>query len=201
MKRDAPMSIFLIRHGETIWNAARIMQLPETPLSRRGMDQARRVANRLAELSVGAIVCSDYSRARMTAEALEAATGIDMEVLRSLRERHFGAHRATAFDDLTVDVFAPDYHPPGGESWAVFHARVERAWDEVTTIAAGVAGNTAVVTHGLVCRALVERHLEVPATLATAPVQWRNTSLTIVENAAPWRVTRLACADHLTRGP
>ncbi len=191
------MSIFLIRHGETIWNAARIVQLPETPLSERGMVQARRVANRLAELSVDAIVCSDYTRAMMTAEAVDARTGAGIDVLPSLRERNFGEHRGTAFDDLPVDVFAPDYQPPGGESWEAFHVRVDRAWEEVTAFAANVDGNTAVVSHALVCRAIAERHLEVPAPLAAGPVQWRNTSLTIIEDEPPWRVTRLACAAHL----
>ena len=34
------MSIFLIRHGETLGNASRTVQLPDNPLSPRGIAQA-----------------------------------------------------------------------------------------------------------------------------------------------------------------
>src|SRR5437667_456679 len=42
------MAIYLIRHGETDANAARVVQLPTVPLSERGRDQATRLAARLA---------------------------------------------------------------------------------------------------------------------------------------------------------
>jgi hypothetical protein len=34
------VAIFIIRHGETPGNAARVVQTPETPLSARGVRQA-----------------------------------------------------------------------------------------------------------------------------------------------------------------
>jgi len=34
------MAIFLIRHGETLGNASRTVQLPDNPLSPRGVAQA-----------------------------------------------------------------------------------------------------------------------------------------------------------------
>ena len=42
------MTILLIRHGETALNAARIVQPADTPLSERGIAQARALARRLA---------------------------------------------------------------------------------------------------------------------------------------------------------
>jgi broad specificity phosphatase PhoE len=42
------LSIILIRHGETASNAARVLQFPDTPLSERGLAQARAVAKRFA---------------------------------------------------------------------------------------------------------------------------------------------------------
>ena len=41
------MSIFLIRHGETLGNASRTVQLPDNPLSPRGITQAELLARRL----------------------------------------------------------------------------------------------------------------------------------------------------------
>jgi len=78
------MSILLVRHGETASNAARILQFPDVPLSDRGLAQAERVATRLAGLGAEGIVSSDYARAQMTAERVQAATGASAEDLKAL---------------------------------------------------------------------------------------------------------------------
>ena len=54
------MAIFLIRHAETALNAQRIVQLPETPLSERGLRQADCIGQRLAGMGVARILSSDY---------------------------------------------------------------------------------------------------------------------------------------------
>ena len=53
------MAIFVVRHGETPGNAARVVQTPETPLSARGALQAERLARRLADAGIGHILASD----------------------------------------------------------------------------------------------------------------------------------------------
>jgi broad specificity phosphatase PhoE len=58
------MSILLVRHGETEGNRKRAFQQPETPLSERGVAQARQLGERLAGMGVGAIIASDYARPR-----------------------------------------------------------------------------------------------------------------------------------------
>jgi probable phosphoglycerate mutase len=189
-------TIFLIRHGETVGNAGRIVQRPDSPLSPRGMLQAQRLGERLASARVARILSSDLARAAVTAEALRRATGAPVEYEPLLHERNFGDIRGTAYADLGFDMFAPDYAPPNGESWEVFHARVDRAWTRVQTVAAVIEGPLAVVTHGLVCRSLAARHLVLPAG-ATAPERWENTSLTVVEGPEPWRVSLLNCSAHL----
>ena len=80
--------------------------------------------------------------------------------------------------------------------WDVFHARVDRAWEAVRALAAASSGTLAVVTHGLVCRSLAARHLSL-ADGVTVPERWENTSLTILEAGAPWRVSLLNCIAHL----
>ena len=40
------MNVYLVRHGETDLNARRVLQPPATPLSERGLEQARRLAAR-----------------------------------------------------------------------------------------------------------------------------------------------------------
>lgn len=190
------MAIYLIRHGETLGNAARIVQRPDNPLSPRGVAQAERLAQRLAREGIARIVASDLARAAATAERLQRTTGAPLSFDALLHERSFGDIRGTAYADLGFDMFAPEYAPPNGESWPAFHARVDRAWAMVQAFAASTGGHLAVVTHGLVCRSLAGRHLVLPDGEA-APEQWGNTSLTIAQGPAPWRVQLLNCVAHL----
>lgn len=189
------MSILLARHGETASNAARVLQHPDTPLSERGLAQADRLGKRLAGLGVAAILTSDYARARMTAERVRAATGAPLEEWPALRERNFGDLRGRAYAELGFDPFALDYAPPGGESWAAFHARVAEAWPRILARAQGLRGNLAVITHGLVCRAVALR--EVGLGGLEEPLGWANTSLTIVASEPPASLELLNCVAHL----
>ena len=136
------MAIVLVRHGETPGNAARVLQMPDTPLSPRGVAQAERLADRLAVRAVSRIVSSDYARAQMTAAPLQAATGVALELDPDLRERNFGDLRGTAYADLEVDPFAPGYVPPRGESWEAMHARVDRVWARLTATAGSGTGRS-----------------------------------------------------------
>jgi broad specificity phosphatase PhoE len=66
----------------------------------------------------------------------------------------------------------------------------------VQALAEKTDGHLAVVTHGLVCRSVAGRHL-ILADGDAVPERWGNTSLTIVECPAPWRVRLLNCIAHL----
>ena len=188
--------IFVIRHGETSGNAARIVQRPDIPLSARGEAQAEALARRLAREGIARIVSSDLARAVGTAERLQRATGAPLTFDPLLQERNFGDVRGTAYDELGFDLFALDFAPANGETWDAFHARVDRAWEAVRALAATTSGTLAVVTHGLVCRSLVARHLSL-ADGEVVPERWENTAVTIVEAGAPWRVSLLNCIAHL----
>jgi len=190
------LQIYLIRHGETAGNAGRIVQRPDIPLSARGEAQAEALARRLAKDGVARIVASDLARAAGTAERLQKSTGAPLTFDPLLQERNFGDVRGTAYDDLGFDLFAPDFAPANGETWDVFHARVDRAWAAVRALAAATSGTLAVVTHGLVCKSLAGRHLSLGAGV-TVPERWENTSVTILHGPTPWTVRLLNCAVHL----
>ena len=119
-------------------------------------------------------------------------TGAAVDVDPDLAERNFGDVRGTPYAELDTDIFGPGYEPPGGETWAAFHARVDAAWSRVLRAAAATHGHLAVVTHGLVCEALLQRHLGGAEADAG---RWANTAVTIVEPPATLRL--LACAIHL----
>ena len=190
------MSILLIRHGETLGNASRCVQLPANPLSPRGIAQAERLARRLEREGIAAILSSDLARAAATADRLQRATGAPLRHDPLLQERNFGNIRGTPYAELGFDIFAPDYAPPHGETWEAFDARVDRAWVLVQEAAASAGGHLAVVTHGLVCRGMAARHLILQEG-QDVPERWENTGLTIIDHPAPWRVRLLNCIAHL----
>src|SRR5689334_20744980 len=149
------MTILLVRHGETDVNAQRVLQRADVPLNERGMRQAELVARRLFEHGHGHMLCSELPRARITAAPITSLSGIAIEESPLLQERNFGDLRGTAYDALGYDPFGLDVAPPNGETWPAFHARVADAFAFIVTRRRSVSGTLVVVTHGLVCRALV----------------------------------------------
>ena len=77
-------------------------------------------------------------------------------------------------------------------------ARVSAAWDRIRQAAraGGSPTRVAVVTHGLVCRALAEHQLELEPG-ASPPTWFPNASVTLIDAAPPWTLRHPACVNHL----
>lgn len=190
------MTILLVRHGETAGNVSRILQRPEIPLNERGILQAEQLARRLSDHGFAHIISSDLLRARMTAAPLAVRTGIRIEESPLLQERNFGDLRGTPYAELTEDPFGADFLPPNGEDWPAFYARVANAFNFILSRRRSAKGPLVVVTHGLVCRALVMHHALLPKGTA-APERFNNTSVTILGKDAPHAVSLINCTRHL----
>ena len=84
--------IYLIRHGETDWNAKGLLQgQSDIPLNKEGEKQTIEAAKKhFKKIKFAAIFSSDLVRAKRTAEiiALEKKMAVETSVL--LRERDFG---------------------------------------------------------------------------------------------------------------
>jgi probable phosphoglycerate mutase len=190
------MTILLVRHGETDGNAARVLQRADVPLNERGVRQADQLAARLSAHGFVHIVCSDLLRARMTAAPLAARSGIVVEESPLLQERNFGDLRGMPYAVLTEDPFGLGFAPPNGEDWPTFHARVADAFAFIVSRRRGVDGTLVVITHGLVCRALVERHALLPEGVVS-PERFDNTGVTVMHEDAPHGIGLLNCTRHL----
>lgn len=188
------MRLLLVRHGETALNAARILQPADTPLSARGLEQARALAQRLANEPISAIWSSDLPRAWQTAAALAAGRAVVAEPL--LQERNFGELRGRAYDSLGFDPLTGREAPPGGESLAAFEARIDQALERALQAAAALPGALLLVTHGLVIGSLLARRIVLPPGSAR-PARIGNTSLSVIETGPPPRATLVDCTAHL----
>lgn len=193
------MTLLLIRHGETALNVARVLQPADTPLSERGVAQAEALARRLAASGVRAILSSDLPRAWRTAQAIAAATGAPLESTPLLQERNFGAWRGQAYDTMAVNPLTLTQAPPGGESIAVFEARVAQAFALALERQAAVGGVLAVVTHGLVIRAWLANQVRLSEQMRL-PDHLGNTSLSIIDPDPPHWASLINCTQHLEAG-
>ena len=102
-------TIFLVRHGETVDNARQIMQgQTQGELNEKGREQARQVAERLAEEQVDAVVASDLHRAIQTAEYIAAQHGLSVTTTPLLRERDWGSFTGCFIPDLKGKVWPDD---------------------------------------------------------------------------------------------
>ena len=130
--------IILVRHGETEWNRSlRYQGQSDIELNEKGIDQAERVRDRLANKKIDVIYSSDLVRALRTAEIIAAkhSTGAIHE-LPLLREMDFGDFEGLTFDEMK-DRYpqiandrqawrnrGPEMRAPNGESIAQLADRV-----------------------------------------------------------------------------
>jgi adenosylcobyric acid synthase len=151
--------LLLIAHAATAWNdEGRYQGWSDVPLSDVGREQAARLAERLRDLPLDAIVSSDLTRAVETATAFAKGRTLTVRVDRRLREMNFGSWEGKTAAEIgdvggswhSGDV---DARPPEGESLAELATRVDDFLAEPPT------GVVAVVAHRgslrvLICRAL-----------------------------------------------
>jgi glucosyl-3-phosphoglycerate phosphatase len=161
------VKLLLVRHGESVWNAQRLLQgQRDLPLSEKGRIQAQQLRPVVQAHSPEHVVASDLARAKETAKllgyeqpCLETAwreaflgdwEGAGIEELRQAQPEQYRAWRDGAFD------------PPNAEAFAMFYKRIKTAIDALSSLQ---ASSVLVVTHGGVVRAALQ------ALLALSPKQ------------------------------
>jgi len=169
--------IFLIRHGQTVWNSlGKLQGQKDSPLTTKGIAQAGAVGSLLAEtlaLEASAkpkIVASPLGRAWQTAVVVADNLGVDPSEIAlepRIAEISFGdwqGHReaelAREFPELWAEREADKWNfvvPGGGESYAMVATRLQAWMAELDAGAPLVA-----VSHGLAGRILRGLYLKVP---------------------------------------
>lgn len=148
--------LILLRHGETDWNRElRFQGHVDVALNAIGLEQARRLAARLAGETAHALYASDLLRAQQTAQPVARQLGLSSVTDPALREQCFGQVDGMKVDDIKARhpqawegwlSFHEDFCMPEGESTRQFHARVMDAVQRL--VAAHRDSTLVVVTHG-----------------------------------------------------
>jgi broad specificity phosphatase PhoE len=153
-------TIFLARHGESDWNAAnRFQGHTDRPLTERGREQARALADLVAREQIEALYTSPLRRAQETAEIVAARTGLEPVSLPELREVDTGSWSGLSRPEVKARF------PEGFERWVgggagwdggeTYEEMAERVLRGLRSIAeAHPGGRVLIVSHGGPIRAI-----------------------------------------------
>lgn len=164
------MELVLVRHAEVSDEArGRCYGRLDYALSARGREQARRLAARLADEPLAAVVSSPLCRASETAAELAAPHELGVTIAEELAELDFGELEGLTYDEVAAtwpELYAAWMNEPAtvafprGESLADLKRRAAAA---VSWLRAAHDGSVVVaVTHAGVVRAVVAGVLGIP---------------------------------------
>ena len=155
------LTLYLIRHGETTWNAAEVFRgRADVPLNRRGLDQAVRLGEHFRDTPLGAVLSSPMRRAWQTAVALAARHRLEARVAPELIDLDFGEWQGLQHE--VVRARYPELYQgwrerpgtvsfPGGEALADVRSRCTGLLEGLKDQTGGVA----LVTHRVVAKVVI----------------------------------------------
>ena len=164
--------IYILRHVESEANRAGVgLGRTDSPPTELGRRQIAATSDALAQAPLSRILTSPLQRARLLAEAIGAACGVEVESRDELieldvgdlegldwgvtRERYGDFLRAWRGDD------AAEIPMPGGESLVDVLRRARPLFDEL--VADPADGTALIVSHNFVVRMLLVHALDMPA--------------------------------------
>jgi 2,3-bisphosphoglycerate-dependent phosphoglycerate mutase len=200
--------LIIVRHGQTQWNLKLIRQGHlDSPLTEKGIAQAKALGERLAREAFTALYSSDLGRAVQTALMVAETTGHKVVTDARLRERHLGIFQGLNGDEIKEKhpeeyrlhrTMGPSYVIPGGES---VQQQVARNVAYLTEIAAQHPGETiVVVTHGGVLSGFFRHALSIPLE-APRRFEFMNASLNVFAyEEGNWMLRTWGDVSHLVSG-
>lgn len=188
------LQVYLVRHGETLWNAARRIQgQSDSALTAKGEQQAHQVGDRVKHLGITHVIASDLGRTRRTAEIIADACGCEVRLDPRLRELNMGVLEQRPLDSLSAEEEGwrktlvdgtEGGRIPQGESMSEMAERMHRALNTCLQLPEG--SRPLIVSHGMALGVLVSTILGLPAS-SERRLRLRNCSISRVDyQQSPW---------------
>jgi broad specificity phosphatase PhoE len=199
------MKLIIVRHGETIENANGIsMGHIDGTLSDKGLDQVKKLADRLKNEKIDFIYCSDLGRTKETLkEIIKNHPHVPVVYDELLRERGKGVFENHPQDEHRIareesGLSRFEFRPEGGESFIDVSVRVKKF---VTTLIKNHEPNETIliVTHGGWKNAFISYFMNIPYKNEIFYFAFKNTSVSIFElnEDTDHLVHVINCTKHL----
>ena len=156
--------IYLVRHGESEGNAGQYRQGPTSPLTQKGREQARIIAERCKSLPIDACISSTMTRAKETSEIISKEINksfeySDLFIERLRPTKQFGMTKddpkSIEIDRLLIENFSkPNFRIADEENFEDLNTRGQKALDMLVQ---HKSKHILLVTHGLFMRILAGR--------------------------------------------
>ena len=159
--REKVVTVFLIRHGESIFGEERLCGWSNVPLSNRGREQAINLAERLKDIKFSRIISSDMIRTVETAEIINRFHGLKIEIEPGIRELNYGLWEGKSRREIEEE-FPKEYSawrldnsiaPPKGESAIEVYERSKKVIEKI--VGEVHYGNILIVAHKSVNRLFI----------------------------------------------
>lgn len=160
------MELYIIRHGETVWNKSRLLQgSTDIELSDKGRELAEITSEKLSEISFDKIYSSPLNRAYETAQIMRRSRDIPIIIDDRLRELSFGANEGQNSLELQADennpfhyfFSQPELYTPaqGGETLEHICERAKDFLEDIIEPQAEELERVMIVAHGAMNKALM----------------------------------------------
>ncbi len=202
------MRLYLVRHGETVWNFEnRIQGASDVLLNEKGREQAKSLAAKLQNISFSKIFSSPLARALETAKVVSMSQGSSIVKMDNFSELDQGLLEGLRFNEVKgkfSDFFSKwrsvpgEVRMPGGETLEELQ---DRAWDGVEEIYAKYSQEknpVLVVSHNLAIICILSRILGVTLN-DFRKFRQHNASVNIIEHDSMrgWSVVTMNDLSHL----
>lgn len=169
MVKIQPAIFYIVRHGETTWNVAKLLQgHQDSPLTDDGIIQVKELAQQFASVHFDHVFSSDLMRAKRTAELLTITKKLAINTTHLLRERSFGKYEGKpreVFQAENEELIKQYEALSQNEQWKFKYGDGMESSEEIVTRLLTFLRETAVtyegktiliVTHGGVLRTLLQ---------------------------------------------
>ncbi|MEX2399041.1 MAG: histidine phosphatase family protein [Candidatus Saccharimonadales bacterium] len=163
-----PGKFIIIRHGESEWNALkRWTGTRDVPLTTKGHQEAREVAELVADISIDYAYISEQVRTRQTLEAMIESQGwsFDYQVDGRTNERDYGIYTGKLKEDMRQEFGEELYQAvrrswnqpiPEGETLKDVYARTLPFYREKVLPRLSKGENVLLVGHGNSIRSMIK---------------------------------------------
>ncbi|VVB75401.1 2,3-bisphosphoglycerate-dependent phosphoglycerate mutase [uncultured archaeon] len=200
------MQLIITRHGHTPWNDFLLMQgRSDNNLSKKGEEQARKLAKRLSKEKIDIIYSSPLKRALNTAKIIKKLLpGAELIIENDLVEMNFGVVDGMSREEILAHKeHGPMWRKrererytfviPKGESWEQVHVRTKKFLKRIIQ----ANRDALVISHGVVSKALL---LELTKDNFTkiADMNYKNTGVSkFIIDGGKVKIVELNCDKHL----